>query len=153
MSNSKFVYVIYIRTTSEKLFDALRKPEITRLWWAETVQECAWKKGSPWLIRSPDGRVRDAGEVLEYDPPRRFAISWRNEFKSEMKEEGYSRASFALEQMGDTVKLTVTHEIDRDSSMLIEAVSQGWPPLLSSLKSLLESGDALAMTKKWPEGV
>jgi uncharacterized protein YndB with AHSA1/START domain len=153
MSRSKFVYVTFIRTTPEKLFDALRKPEFTRIWWCECWQDCDWKIGSPWKLMIPAGRVGDTGEVLEYDPPRRFAVSWKNEFKPEMKEEGASRATFELEQMGDTVKLTVTHEIDRENSKLIEGVSGGWPPLLASLKSLLETGDALEMTKKWPEGV
>lgn len=153
MTGSKFVYVVYIRTTAEKLWDALRKPEFTRVWWCETWQDSEWKKGTPWKIMIPDGRVGDAGEVLEFDPPRRFAVSWRNEFKPEMKEEGYSRATFELESNGDTVKLTVTHEIDRDNSKLIEAVSGGWPPLLSSLKSLLETGQPLEQTRKWPKGV
>ena len=153
MSASKFVYVTFIRTTPEKLFDALRKPEFTRLYWCETWQDCEWKTGTSWKLMIPDGRVGDAGEVLEYDPPKRFVVSWRNEFRPEMKEEGYSRATFELEAVGDTVKLTVTHEIDVPNSKLVEAVSGGWPPLLSSLKSLLETGDALEMTKKWPEGV
>ncbi len=153
MNGSKFVYVTYIRTTAEKLFDALRKPEFTRQWWNETWQDCAWEKGSAWKLMIPDGRLADAGEVLEFDPPRRFVVSWRNEFKPEMKEEGYSRATFELEATGDTVKLTVTHEIDRKDSMLIEKVSGGWPPLLSSLKSLLETGEGLALTREWPKGM
>jgi uncharacterized protein YndB with AHSA1/START domain len=153
MSTSKFVYVTYIRTTPEKLFDALRKPEFTRQFWSETWQDCEWKKGSPWKLMIPDGRIGDTGEVLEFDPPRRFAVSWQNEFKPEMKAEGPSRATFELEPMGDTVKLTVTHEMDRENSKLIEGVSGGWPPLLASLKSLLETGNALEMTKKWPKGM
>jgi uncharacterized protein YndB with AHSA1/START domain len=153
MVGSKFVYVTFIRTTPEKLFDALRLPEFTRAYWSETWQDCDWKKGASWNLMIPDGRLGDSGEVLEFDPPKKFAVSWRNEFKPEMKVEGYSRATFELEPMGDTVKLTVTHEIDVPNSKLVEAVSGGWPPLLSSLKSLLETGVPLEMTTKWPKGV
>jgi uncharacterized protein YndB with AHSA1/START domain len=150
---SKFVYVIYIRTTQQKLWDALRLPEFTAQYWVQTTQDCDWKVGSSWKLMIPDGRVGDVGEVLEFDPPRKFVVSWRNEFIPEMKEEGYSRAAFELETTGDTVKLTVTHEMDKPNSKLIEGISNGWPPLLSSLKSLLETGESLAQTREWPKGL
>lgn len=152
MSGSKFVYVTFIRTTQEKLFDALRKPEFTRIYWNETVQECAWKEGAAWSIRIPDGRVADTGEVLEFDPPRRFVVSWRNEFMAGMREEGFSRCAFDLELVEGAVKLTVTHEIGVPNSKLIDAISNGWPGLLASLKSYLETGEPLEMTRRWPKG-
>jgi uncharacterized protein YndB with AHSA1/START domain len=150
---SRFVYVIYIRTTQQKLWDALRLPEFTTQYWVQTTQDCDWKVGSSWKLMIPDGRVGDAGEVLEFDPPRKFAVSWRNEFIPDLKEEGYSRATFELETTGDTVKLTVTHEMDKPNSKLIDGISNGWPPLLSSLKSLLETGESLVQTREWPKGV
>jgi uncharacterized protein YndB with AHSA1/START domain len=148
--SQKFVYVTYIRTTPEKLWDALTKPEFTRAYWCETWHDSAWEAGSPWRLMIPDGRVGDSGEVLEIDRPRRLVLSWRNEFRPELKSEGYSRAAFELEPVGDTVKLTVIHEMDRDGSKFIDAVSSGWPHILSSLKSLLETGHALAETARWP---
>jgi len=151
MSPDRFFYVIYIRTTQEKLWDALLKPEFTRQYWAGCWHDCAWTVGASWKLMIPDGRVGDSGEIVEIDPPRKLVLSWRNEF-TEMREEGYSRATFELEAMGDMVKLTVAHEIDRPKSKLIEAVSNGWPSLLSSLKSLLETGDSLEATKHWPKG-
>ncbi len=147
MSNDKFLYVTYIRTTPEKLWDALTKPEFTRAYWFGVSHECDWEVGSPWRLVFSDGRLADSGEVLEIDRPRRLVLSWRNEFRPEVKAEGYSRATFAIEQAGDMVKLTVTHEIDRQGSKFIEAVSGGWPIILSSLKSLLETGKAL---ERWP---
>jgi len=153
MSASKFVYVTYIRTTQQKLWDALLKPEFTKQYWSEVCQVSDWKVGSPWKLMLPDGRVGDTGEVLEFDPPRKFAVSWQNEFRPEIKAEGPSRATFELEQVEETVKLTVTHEIDRKDSKLIEAVSDGWPTILSGLKSLLETGDSFARSKVWPKGV
>ncbi len=153
MRELKFVYVTYIRTTPEKLWRALTAPEFTRQYWAGTWQDCKWEKGAPWRLMISDGRVGDAGEVLEIDPPRRLVLSWRNEFKPELKADGFSRATFELEQQDDMVKLTVVHEIDKPDSKFIEAVSGGWPLILASLKSLLETGELLEATRKWPEGM
>lgn len=147
----KFVYVIYIRTTAEKLWQALTEPEFTRQYWAATWQESDWKPGSSWRIMIPDGRVADSGEIVEIDPPRRLVLTWRNEFRPELHKEGYSRLTYELEQQGDTVRLMLTHEIDRPGSELIAAVSSGWPAILSSLKSLLETGESLEATRRWPE--
>jgi uncharacterized protein YndB with AHSA1/START domain len=153
MDNSRFVYVTYIRTTPEKLWRALIDPEFTRQYWAETWQESEWTPGASWRILLPDGRVADTGEVLEIEPQRRFVITWRSEFLPELHEEGYSRMTCELEPMGESVKLTIVHEMDRPESKLIQSVSQGWPHILASLKSLLETGESLVETRKWPEGV
>ena len=150
-SKSSFVYVTYIRTTPQKLWDALTRPELTRQFWFGTWQECAWKAGASWRLMIPDGRVADAGEVLEIDPPRRLVLAWRNEF-TDMREEGFSRMTYLLEPASEMVKLTVMHEIDRPKARFIEAVSGGWPIILASLKSLLETGQSLESTRRWPEG-
>lgn len=153
MAESRFVYVTYIRTTPEKLWQALTDPKFTRQYWCNTWQDCEWKKGASWKLMIPDGRVGDAGEILEIDPPKRMVISWRNEFIPELREEGYSRMTCELEPKGTSVKLTIIHEIDRADSKLIDGVSQGWPNLLSSLKSLLETGESIKETRHWPEGM
>ena len=140
---SRFLYVTYIRTTEAKLWEALTKPEFTHQYWFGCSIESDWKKGSAWKLVFSDGRVGDQGEVLEIAPPKKMIIKWRNEFRPELHEEGFSRATFELEAQGDTVKLTVTHEIDKTPSKFIEAVSGGWPAILSSLKSLLETGKPL----------
>jgi uncharacterized protein YndB with AHSA1/START domain len=150
---SKFVYVIYIRASQEKLWDTLTKPEFTRAYWCGTRHETDWKPGSPWRLMIPDGRVGDAGEVIEIEKPRRLVLKWRNEFMPDMQADGYSRCTFEMESAADAVKLTVTHENDKPKSRFIEAVSGGWPMILSSLKSLLETGEALEITKQWPKGV
>jgi uncharacterized protein YndB with AHSA1/START domain len=153
MAESRFVYVTYIRTTAEKLWQALIDPEFTRQYWGETWQDCAWEPGASWKLMIPDGRIGDTGEVLEIVPQQRLVLSWRNEFKPEMREEGYSRMTYDLEQQGDMVKLTLVHEIDKPDSKLIQAVSGGWPIILSSLKSLLETGESLEATRHWPKGI
>ena len=153
MAESRFDYVTYIRTTPARLWQALIEPEFTRQYWAETWQESDWKPGSSWKIMIPDGRVADAGEIVEIEPERKLVINWRNEFQPALKEEGFSRLTYELEPMGESVKLTVTHQMGRPESQLIAAVSQGWPHILASLKSLLETGESLVETRKWPEGV
>ncbi len=153
MSGSKFVYVTFIRTTPEKLWRALTEPEFTKQYWAGTWQESDWKVGSDWKIMIPDGRVGDSGKVLEYDPPRRLVISWRNEFMPEFKAEGHSTCTYVIEPAGTAMKLTLTHEIDVPNSKVIGGVSEGWPHLLASLKSLLETGESLLESRTWPEGI
>jgi uncharacterized protein YndB with AHSA1/START domain len=153
MADSRFLYVTYIRTTPENLWQALTDPAFTRRFWFECWQESEWKTGASWRLMIPDGRVGDSGEILEIEPPRRLAVSWRNEFMPEMREEGYSRLTYDLERKGASVKLTVIHEMDRAGSKLIEAVSSGWPPILASLKSLLETGEPLEQTRRWPKGM
>jgi uncharacterized protein YndB with AHSA1/START domain len=151
MADSRFVYVTYIRTTPEKLWQALLEPEFTRQYWAETWQESEWMPGASWKIMIPDGRVGDSGEVLEIEPPRKLVLSWRNEFLPELREEGYSQLTYELDRQGESVKLTVIHEIDTPDSKLIASVSTGWPHILASLKSLLETGESLVETRTWPE--
>ena len=153
MQRSEFIYVTYIRTTPEKLWEALTNPKFHRQFFYGTTHDCEWKKGSPWRLMIPDGRVADSGEVLDVDPSKLLVLKWRNEFKPELREEGYSRATFEIEPMGSSVKLTVTHVMDKEGSKFIEGVSEGWPSILASLKSLLETGESLEETRQWPEGV
>jgi uncharacterized protein YndB with AHSA1/START domain len=139
----RFVYVTYIRTTPDKLWDALTKPEFTREYWAGVTLESDWKKGAPWKLVFKDGTVADTGEILEAERPKRLVIKWRNEFRPDFKAEGYSKCTMEIEQMENAVKLTVIHEIDKDGSKFLEGVSGGWPRVLSSLKTMLETGEAL----------
>jgi uncharacterized protein YndB with AHSA1/START domain len=151
MEKPKFVYVTYIRTTPKKLWQALTEPEFTKKYWCASWQECSWKPGASWKIMIPDGRVTDSGEVLEIQPEKRLVLKWRNEFRPELRVEGFSRLTYELQKMGESVKLTVIHEVDKADSKFLEAVSGGWPHILASLKSLLETGESLAETREWPE--
>jgi uncharacterized protein YndB with AHSA1/START domain len=144
---SHFVYVTIIRTTPAKLWEALTEPAFMRQYWMGTSVESTWKKGSPWKLVFDDGRVADRGEILEIDPPRRMVLRWQNEWKPELKAEGASLCTMELEPMGRAVKLTVTHQMERPDSKLITAVSGGWPLILSNLKSLLETGEAVVLEK------
>ena len=153
MADSRFVYVTYIRTTPEKLWQALTEPDFTRQFWVGCWQESEWKKGASWKLMIPDGRVADSGEILEIEPQKRLVLQWRNSFKPELREEGPSRMTYEIEPMGEAVKLTVIHEMERPDSKFIEAVSNGWPMILASLKSLIETGESLEATRSWPKGM
>ena len=143
MANDRFVYVTFIRTTPEGLWQALTTAEFQRQYWFGMHIDSDFKAGSSWTLQFEDGRIADEGEVLESDAPRRLVISWRHRMRPELTAEGEARASFDIEPAEGSVKLTVVHEIERENSQLIQAVSGGWPSILSSLKSLLETGEPL----------
>ena len=140
MRKPQFVYVTYIASTPEKVCAALTEPEFTRQCWFGAHHDTDWKPGSPWRLVFDDGRVADSGEILEAQPPRRLVLKWRNEFKPELKAEGYSRCTIEIEAANGAVKLSIVHENDAPGSKFIEAVSGGWPKIISNVKSLLETG-------------
>jgi uncharacterized protein YndB with AHSA1/START domain len=152
MTKPSFVYVTYIATTPEKVWRALIDPEVTRQYWFDPVgddpghvNESDWKPGSRWEHQRLDDarRVDVVGKVIETTPPRRLVITWSRPTE-ESDESAHSRVTFDIEPRGDRlVRLTVTHEdLERDPEML-KGISGGWPVVLSNLKSLLETGNAL----------
>jgi len=144
MARSTFVYVTYIRTTPEKLWSALTDDaEFMKQYWFGVHCESEWTAGSAWKMVSPDGQILDAGEIVEAEPPRRLVIRWQHQNKPELTAEGASRCTLELEPIGTAVKLSITHTIEREPSKFIEAVSGGWPKIMSNLKSLLENGAAV----------
>ncbi|HTR40770.1 MAG TPA: SRPBCC family protein [Pseudomonadales bacterium] len=147
MEKPKFVYATYIRTTPKKLWQALTDPAFTRQWWFGTYFKTDWKPGSPWELIYPDGTITDTGEILEATPPRRLVLKWRNEFRPELKAEGYSRCTIEIEKTRGSAKLTVIHAMEGKGTKFIAAVSDGWPKILSNIKSLLETGEPLAKQK------
>jgi uncharacterized protein YndB with AHSA1/START domain len=120
-----------------------------RQYWFGMHCESQWTAGSSWQLVSGDGQVFDAGEIVEAEPPRRLVIRWHHQNKPELKAEGPSLCTMELEPAAGAVKLSITHSIEREPSKLIEAVSGGWPKILSNLKSLLETG-AIALEEAYP---
>jgi len=149
MARSTFVYVTYIRTTPEKLWSALTDVEYMKQYWFGMRCESQWKAGSSWKLVSSNGQLFDAGEIVEADPPRRLVIRWQHQNKPELKAEGDSLCTMELEPVETAVKLSITHTIERQPSKFIEAVSGGWPKILSNLKSLLETGSS-ALQEPYP---
>jgi len=150
MARSTFVYVTYIRTTPEKLWSALTTDaEFMKQYWFGVHCQSHWTAGSSWKMVHDDGQISDAGEIVEAEPPRRLVIRWQHQSKPELKAEGESLCTMELEPSGPAVKLSITHTIERDPSKLIAAVSDGWPKIISNLKSLLETGSVVS-TNAYP---
>ncbi len=150
MTRSTFVYVTYIRTTPQQLWSALTDAEFMKQYWFGMHCESEWTAGSSWKLVSGDGaQIYDDGEILEADPPRRLVIRWQHQNRPELKAEGVSLCTMELQADGAAVKLSITHTIEREHSKLIEAVSGGWPKILSNLKSLLETG-AIVLPDPYP---
>ena len=142
-TESRFVYVTFIRTTPEKLWSALTDVDQMKEYWFGMHLKTEWTTGAEWQMLFPDGRVADTGEILELDRPRRIRLKWRNEFRPELKAEGFALCTIEIEPYGDAVRLSIAHTIERADSQFIQAVAGGWPKILSNLKSLLETGRAV----------
>jgi DNA-binding transcriptional ArsR family regulator/uncharacterized protein YndB with AHSA1/START domain len=158
MDNPQFVYTTYIRTTPERLWQALTEPSFTRRWW-QTSFETDWEVGSSMVWDNRGIIIADPEQiVLESDPYRRLAYRWHT-FTPELKDrlgdevlakvssERRSRVTFDIEPVGEMVKLTVVHDDFEPGSTVATMVTNGWPGLLSSLKTLLETGEPLASTR------
>jgi uncharacterized protein YndB with AHSA1/START domain len=138
-----FVYVIYIAATAEMVWKALLDGEFTRQYWgAENLSD--WQPGSTWEHRRSDATrsVLVLGEVLEAVAPHRLVLTWADP-ENKRDKARHSRVSFDIEAVGDMIRLTVTHDELEAGSEMQRKVSQGWPRVLSSLKSLLETGRPL----------
>lgn len=145
---TSFIYVTYILSTPEKVFEAITRPEVARRYWGhENVSD--WKPGSKWEhVRANDERtVELVGEVVESSPPARLVITWANASQA-ADPEAYSRVTFEIEPYEDMVRLTVSHDDLVVGSGMANGVSKGWPIVLSSLKSLLETGRGLDVFAK-----
>lgn len=145
---TSFVYVTYIASTPEKVFEAITRPEIARRYWGhENVSD--WTPGAKWQhIRANDERtVELVGEVAEIAPPSHLVITWANASQAQDRD-AYSRVTFAIEEYEDMVRLTVSHDELVAGSGMEAGISKGWPAVLSSLKSFLETGRGLDIFAK-----
>ncbi len=142
MGKPVFVYVIYIASTPEKVFKALTDTDATAKFWFGNAATSDWKVGSPVEFHR-EGKLILKGEVLENDPPRRLSYTFLPQHDSFFSETHASRVVLDIERQKDQVKLTVTHDDFADGSKVFESISNGWPLVLSSLKSYLEANRVL----------
>jgi uncharacterized protein YndB with AHSA1/START domain len=143
MSKPEFVYTTYIETTPEKLWHALMSGDFTERYWFGHRVASDWKPGSAYRF-TKQGETTIEGNVLGIDPPKRLVYTW-NPCSPETKGERVSRVTFDLEPRGKVIKLTVTHDNLDPAGVTLRNISGGWPMVLASLKSLLETGHALKL--------
>ncbi|MGH6663741.1 MAG: SRPBCC family protein [Pseudolabrys sp.] len=139
MSKPVFVYVTYIASTPHKVFEALTSKDATGKFWFGNAATSDWKVGSS-IEFHREGRLILQGKILENDPPRRLSYTFRPMHDDKFSGEQPSRVVFDLEQQRRQVKLTVTHDDFAEGSKVFGSISNGWPLVLSNLKSFLETG-------------
>ena len=144
MEKPRLVYTTFIRSTPKKTWDAITNPKFTRQYWAGLANVSDWKKGSKWEHLNPDNEVWVTGEVVECVPPKRLVLTWAD--PDDLKDK--SRVTFEIEKAGNSVCLTVTHDKLKAGSKMLRGVSWGWPRVLSSMKSFLETGKGLDVFKR-----
>lgn len=142
MSKPVFVYTIYIASTPEKVFKALTDTDATAKFWFGNAVISDWKVGSRLEFRR-EGKLILQGKVLECDPPRRLSYTFHSMHEPHNGKEPPSRVVMDLEKQKDQVRLTVTHDDFAEESKVFASISQGWPLVLSSLKSYLEANRVL----------
>jgi uncharacterized protein YndB with AHSA1/START domain len=147
LTTESTVYVTYIASTPEKLWAALTTSEFTTRFFFGRSVESDWKAGSPWALRKPDGAVDVRGVVRESDPPRKLVVTWKVEGHPELRDLPECVVTYELEEAGEgVVRLAVTEAHPTPiPAYLLEGGRRGWPMILSGLKSLLETGQPLAL--------
>ena len=146
------VYTIYIASTPEQVWQALTSAEFSRKYFFGNAVEVDLKVGGAYVMRTPDGSLHISGEVVECDPPRKLTVTFNVNWPELIEKLGPTLVSYEIEPAGDAVRLTMTESHDRPlGDDILSGGRQGWPAILSSLKSLLETGEALAIRMEPPQ--
>ena len=145
MSSLKHVYEVYIRTTPEHLWQAITDPAFTRRYFYGTSVESDWKPGSAVIHRGEDGKVNLEGKVLAIEPGRKLVTTFLSVHDPEAKKDRPSRVTWEIAALGDVCKLTLTHDDFDGETKTYQMVGSGWNPVLSGLKTLIETGSPLVI--------
>jgi len=148
MAKPTFVYVTYIAAPPERVWEALTRPDVTEKYWFGYRVAADGGAGARMTAYNPAGRKAHDDPIIESDPPRRLVYGWKPLYK-DLPDEKPSRVTFVLEPVKNQTRLTVTHDEFEEGSRMFEMISKGWPAVLSSLKSFLETGRGLEST--WDE--
>jgi uncharacterized protein YndB with AHSA1/START domain len=146
------VYTIYIASTPERVWQALTTAELSRKYFFGNSVEVDLRVGGAYIVRTPDGALHISGEVIECDPPRKLTITFNVNWPELVEKLGPTLVTYEIEPAGDAVRLTMTESHDRPiDDDILSGGRQGWPAILSSLKSLLETGEALSIKMAPPQ--
>ena len=148
------VYTIYIAATPQQVWQALTSAEFSRKYFFGNTVEVDLKVGGAYVVRPPDGSLHISGEVVECDPPRKLTITFNVNWPALIEKLGPTLVSYEIEPAGNAVRLTMTESHDRPiSDDILSGGRQGWPAILSSLKSLLETGAPLVIKMEPPRAM
>jgi uncharacterized protein YndB with AHSA1/START domain len=146
------VYTIYIASTPEQVWQALTTAEFSRKYFSGLAVEVDLRVGGSYIVRTPDGALHISGEVIECDPPKKLTVTFNVNWPALVEKLGPTLVTYEIEQAGNAVKLTMTEAHDRPiDDDILSGGRQGWPAILSSLKSLLETGEALDIKMAPPQ--
>jgi uncharacterized protein YndB with AHSA1/START domain len=146
------VYTIYIASTPEKVWEALTRAEFSKKYFFGFAVETELKVGGAFIVRAPDGSLHISGEVIECDPPRRLTVTWNVNWPALVEKLGQTLVTYEIEPSGESVRLTLTESHDRPiDDDILSGGREGWPAILSSLKSLLETGQRLTVKMAPPQ--
>jgi uncharacterized protein YndB with AHSA1/START domain/DNA-binding transcriptional ArsR family regulator len=151
MERPRHVFQVYIRASPEQLWQAITDPELTRRYFRRSRVESTWQPGERMSYWIGQDLVVD-GEVLEADRPRRLVTTWSFRRNPELREDPPSRVTWEIEPIGDSCKLTLVHDDFAAETATFKSVGSGWPLVLSSLKSLLETGEGLSLAQRDTRG-
>ena len=146
------VYTIYIASTPEKVWEALTSPEFSKKYFFGNAVEVELRVGGAYIVRTPDGSLHISGEVIECDPPRRLTVTFNVNWPELVEKLGPTLVTYEIEQAGEAVRLTLSQSQDRElSDDILSGGRSGWPAILSSLKSVLETGKPLSVQMAPPQ--
>ena len=146
------VYTIYIASTPEKVWEALTSAEFSRKYFFGNTVEIDLRVGGAYVVRTPDGALHISGEVIACDPPRKLSVTFNVNWPELIEKLGPTLVTYEIEQAGEAVRLTMSESHDRPlDDDILSGGRQGWPAILSSLKSLLETGTPLVVKMAPPE--
>jgi len=146
------VYTIYIASTPEKVWEALTSAALSRKYFFGNAVEVDLKIGGAYIVHTPDGSLHISGEVIECDPPRKLTVTFNVNWPALIEKLGPTLVTYEIEPAGDAVRLTMTEAHDRPlGDDILSGGRQGWPAILSSLKSLLETGHAPVIRMQPPQ--
>ena len=145
------VYTTYIAATPERIWEALTTPEFSRKYFFGFAVDAELKIGGAFLVRAPDGSVHINGEVIECEPARKLTVTWNVNWPGLVEKLGSTLVTYEIEPAGESVRLTLTEAHDRPlDDDILSGGRAGWPAIVSSLKSLLETGNALVIKMEPP---
>jgi uncharacterized protein YndB with AHSA1/START domain len=148
----KTVYVTFIAATPERVWQALTSSEFTRKYFWDRDIELEPKLGGAFALKLPDGKVHVRGKVVAWDPPRKLAVTWKVEWPEEFSKLPECVVTYEIAQAGEAVRLTMTESHSWNiPEAILSGGRMGWPVVLSSLKSLLETGKPLAIKMEPPK--